>query len=402
MSDTTKGRPEYRWVVLACSTLILAIVMGQLVNGLSVYFITLETTEGWSRADIALINSSGLIGLALGSLCMGFVADAYGIRRVAIVGIVATGLGTLAASRATELWHLYTLFFIAGALGGGAIAGPIMALVGSWFTRGAGLAIGIASGGQALGQGGMPFTGAFLIEAMGWRGAMAAQGILTLAELLPRALLLRDPESRDGSAALSHETPSGLPNSLITGWISLAVIGCCTCMAVPLMHLVPLIQGKGFSAPEASSVLFWMLIIAIVGRISFGRLADLIGAIPTYMTASAWQTLLVLGFIFITRLDHFYLYAAIYGFGYAGVMTSIFVTVRNLTAPARRATSTGVVLAFAYIGHGLGGWQGGYFYDLTGQYTWSYANAAIAGVFNLILLAALWLTINRRPMAAAA
>jgi MFS family permease len=402
VSDTTKGRPEYRWVVLACSTLILAIVMGQLVNGLSVYFITLETTEGWSRADIALINSSGLIGLALGSLCMGFVADAYGIRRVAIVGIVATGLGTLAASRATELWHLYTLFFIAGALGGGAIAGPIMALVGSWFTRGAGLAIGIASGGQALGQGGMPFTGAFLIEAMGWRGAMAAQGILTLAVLLPLALLLRDPESRDGSAALSHETPSGLPNSLITGWISLAVIGCCTCMAVPLMHLVPLIQGKGFSAPEASSVLFWMLIIAIVGRISFGRLADMIGAIPTYMTASAWQTLLVLGFIFITRLDHFYLYAAIYGFGYAGVMTSIFVTVRNLTAPARRATSTGIVLAFAYIGHGLGGWQGGYFYDLTGQYTWSYANAAIAGVFNLILLAALWLTINRRPMAAAA
>lgn len=402
MSDTTKGRPEYRWVVLACSTLILAIVMGQLVNGLSVYFITLETTEGWSRADIALINSSGLIGLALGSLCMGFVADAYGIRRVAIVGIVATGLGTLAASRATELWHLYTLFFIAGALGGGAIAGPIMALVGSWFTRGAGLAIGIASGGQALGQGGMPFTGAFLIEAMGWRGAMAAQGILTLAVLLPLALLLRDPESRDGSAALSHETPSGLPNNLITGWISLAVIGCCTCMAVPLMHLVPLIQGKGFSAPEASSVLFWMLIIAIVGRISFGRLADMIGAIPTYMTASAWQTLLVLGFIFITRLDHFYLYAAIYGFGYAGVMTSIFVTVRNLTAPARRATSTGIVLAFAYIGHGLGGWQGGYFYDLTGQYTWSYANAAIAGVFNLILLAALWLTINRRPMAAAA
>ena len=126
----------------------------------------------------------------------------------------------------------------------------------------------------------------------------------------------------------------------------------------------------------------------------FGRLADLIGAIPAYLTASAWQTLLVLGFVFIDRLGSFYIYAAIYGFGYAGVMTSSIVTTRNLTAPARRASSLGIVSAFAYLGHGLGGWQGGYFFDLTGGYQWTYANAAIAGVINLIIVAALWLTIK--------
>ena len=50
-----------------------------------------------------------------------------------------------------------------------------------------------------------------------------------------------------------------------------------------------------------------------------------------------------------------------------------------LAAPARRASSMGVVLAFGYMGHGLGGWQGGFFYDMTGDYTWTYANAVIAG-----------------------
>ena len=58
--------------------------------------------------------------------------------------------------------------------------------------------------------------------------------------------------------------------------------------------------------------------------------------------------------------------------------------------------TTGVVLAFAYLGHGLGGWQGGYFFDVTGAYIWSYANAAFAGIVNLVIVGALWATIRRR------
>ncbi len=394
--------PRYRWVVLGASTLILAVTMGQLVNGLSVYFVPMGLSEGWGRGDIALINTSGLVGLALGSLVMGFAADRFGARPVAVLGIVATGLATVVASMASELWQFYALFFLAGALGGGALAAPLMALVGSWFTLGAGLAIGLASAGQALGQGGVPFSGAFMIEALGWRHAMMAQGLITIAMLLPVAIFLRDPPAPAGNVGLADETPSGLPNNLITGWIALAVVFCCTCMSVPLMHLVPLIQGKGFAAPEAGSVLFLMLMVAIAGRVAFGRLTDLIGAIPAYLTASAWQTLLVMGFVFIDRLGSFYLYAAIYGFGYAGVMTTVIVTTRNLTAPARRASSLGIVTAFAYLGHGLGGWQGGHLFDLTGDYQWSYANAAIAGVVNLIIVASLWLTINRRPTLKAA
>ena len=134
------GDSAYRWVVLAAAIPILALVMGQLVNGLSVYFVPLETEFGWSRGDIALINSLGLVGLALGSIVMGFAADRFGVRRIAFLGVSVTGVATLIASQTNELWQLYTLFFIAGILGGGAISAPLMALVGSWFTRGVGLA----------------------------------------------------------------------------------------------------------------------------------------------------------------------------------------------------------------------------------------------------------------------
>jgi hypothetical protein len=48
-------------------------------------------------------------------------------------------------------------------------------------------------------------------------------------------------------------------------------------MSVPLMHLVPLIQGLCISGTDASGVLFAMLMAAILGRVAFGKLADLIG-----------------------------------------------------------------------------------------------------------------------------
>jgi MFS family permease len=389
---------SYRWVVLAASTVILAVIMGQLVNGLSVYFVPMEASEGWGRGEIALINTSGLLGLALGSILMGFAAEKFGVRPIAMTGIAVTGIAISIASRATELWQFYALFFLAGALGGGAISAPLMALVGNWFVLGAGLAIGIASAGQALGQGGVPFTGAYLIEAFGWRNAMLAQGMITLVVLMPVGMFLRDPIVSRNKGALSEETPSGLPNGLVTAWMSAAVVFCCTCMAVPLMHLVPLIQGCGYTAPEAGSVAMAMLTVAIVGRVAFGKLTDVIGALPAYLVASGWQTVLVFGFFFLERLEAFYVYAVIYGFGYAGVMTTIIVTTRNITAPARRASSLGIIMAFAYLGHGLGGWQGGYLFDLTGQYRWTFADAAIAGIINLFIVSSLFYMVRRKQI----
>ncbi len=106
-------------------------------------------------------------------------------------------------------------------------------------------------------------------------------------------------------------------------------------------------------------------------------------------------------FFQIETLDAFYIFAAAYGFGFAGVMTGIIVCVRVMTPLSRRASALGIVGLFGYIGHGIGGYQGGFFFDLTGDYTLTYANAALAGVINLIIVASLYFTIARRRSAMA-
>jgi len=402
LTHKTDPGPAYRWVIVFTTAAMLAISMGQLVNGLSVFFIPLEQEFNWPRGSIALINSSGLVGLAIGSIVMGTIADRANIRVVSLFGALVLGFSVLAASWVNTLWQFYLLFFIAGAFGGGSLFAPLIVLVGNWFRTGAGLAIGIASAGQAVGQGGVPFGTTFLIETFGWRGAFTALGIISLATLVPLALLTKEPPGKSGATAEeAANEPMPLPTNLVVPWLSAAVLFCCLCMAVPLMHLVPLIQGQGISAPEASSVLFVVLIAAILGRIAFGNLADKIGAIPAYMTASLWQTALVFVFTQIDSLSMFYVFAPIYGFGYAGVMTGLLITTRTLTPASRRAGSTGIILAFAWLGHGLGGYQGGLFFDLTGNYTISFANAALAGVLNLLIMGSLFVAIKRRTTAPA-
>lgn len=389
----------FRWVVVGAAALILGIAMGILVNGLSAFLVPLEMHFGWERAEVAAINSFGLIGIAIGGILMGFLADRIATRTVCLIGAGSLSLALLLASNAQTLWQFYALFLAAGAVGGGALFAPVIALVGTWFRTGGGLAIGIASAGQAFGQGLVPFGAGHLIETAGWQNALLIAGIFCALTLLPLSLvMLAPPKTRDAPAKAAAGTAPMLSPRIVLPALSVAVLGCCTGMAVPLMHLVPLVQDICGVGAAAGGPLLLMLIAAIGGRIFFGRLADIIGPARAWMAATAWQTALILGFVFLGTMQAFWLYSPLYGFGYGGVMTGVLVTVQAFTPASRRASATGIVLAFAWSGHALGGWQGGFFYDLTGAYFWTYANALIAGLVNLTVVAALVFA-NRRTSA---
>jgi MFS family permease len=370
------------WFAVGAAAAMLAVIMGMLVNGLTAFFVPMEQAEGWARADIAGINSFGLIGLAFGSVVMGYVADRLSIRAVCLLAASTMGVCLILASQAGSLWMLYALFFLAGALGGGTLFAPIFAHVGNWFPKAAGVAIGVAAAGQAVGQGGVPFLAAYLIEPFGWRNAMLAFGCGTLAILLPLACGMRQAPP---AAVASFREPRLQP-ALAVPMLSAAVLFCCTCMAVPLMHLMPLMQSLCISSTDAGGVMFAMLLAAIGGRVAYGKLCDLIGATRSWLVASALQTVGVLAFTQFASLREFLVFALVYGFAYAGVMTSLLVATRELTPARNKATWMGVVLSFAWLGHALGGFQGAFAYDLTAGYGAGFVAGALAGAANLLLV----------------
>lgn len=266
---------------------------------------------------------------------------------------------------------------------------PIFAYVGNWFPKAAGVAIGVAAAGQAVGQGGVPFLATYLIDAFGWRQAMLLLGCGSLIILIPLAAGMR--QAPAALVAASSEPP--VRSTLAVPMLSAAVFFCCTCMAVPLMHLMPLIQSFCIPATDAGGVMFGMLLAAIGGRIAYGKLCDLIGALQSWLVASALQTVGVLAFTQFVSLQAFMNFSILYGFAYAGVMTSLLVATRALTPARNKPAWMGLVLSFAWLGHAFGGFQGALAFDLTMGYGAGFAVGALAGVANLMLVGTiLWLT----------
>lgn len=383
-----------RWFIVIAAALMLALILGTLVNGLTAFFIPMELAEGWKRADIAAINSFGLLGLALGSAVMGFVADRVGLRAICVTAALVMSACLITASQVSAPWQASLVFFLAGVFAGGAIFAPLFAAVGNWFPGMAGVAIGIAAAGQAVGQGGVPFLSAYLIEAFGWRGALQALGVATFVILAPLATLMREAPAT-GAAAVGSAAPP-IPPHLAVPILSLASFACCVCMAVPLMHLMPLIQGFCIPATDAGSVMLAMLVAAIAGRIAYGKLCDVIGPVQSWAVASFLQTVGVVAFTQFETLRGFMVFGIVYGFAYAGVMTSILVSARALTPAHRRASLMGIILSFAWLGHAFGGFQGAAMFDWTGSYVPGFVAGSVAGVVNLLLVGLLLFLVRPR------
>lgn len=381
----------YGWVIVAVATLCLALGFGTNVT-VSVLVKPFEQDFGWSRAAISMAYTALTVGAAGGGLFWGSLSDKVGAKRIAIFGVVIMSGALMLLSRQSDLWAVYLLFFVIGGFGFACIFTPLLALVGLWFSRRKGLAFGIVTAGGAIGQGVVPVILQMMISASDWRTAILGLGAGYLVVMVPLLLLLRPPPVPAASAVKGSGSDSnhwGLSHRITIPWLSFAGIFCCICMAVPIVHLVPLGIGLNLSPETAASLLFTVMVAGTLGRLFFGSLSDRIGALYTYIAASFMQTVMVFWFTQTDSLVALYVLSAVFGFGFAGVMTSLLICARE-AAPLRiTGFATSVVATTGWVGMGIGAYQGGYFYDLTGDYTWSYGNAAIAGVINLAIVSGL-------------
>ncbi len=388
----------YGWVIVAVATLCMALAFGTNVT-VPVLVQPFEQDFGWSRAAISMAYTALTIGAAAGGLFWGSLSDKVGAKRIAFFGVVMMSGALMLVGRQDQLWAIYLLYFVIGGFGFACIFTPLLALVGLWFNRRKGLAFGIVTAGGAIGQGIAPVVFQMMISTSDWRDAITYMGIGYLVVMLPLLLLLRPPPILETSAAAVSRSDSnhwGLSHRITIPWLALAGIFCCICMAVPIVHLVPLGIGLNLSPETAVSLLATLMISGFFGRLFFGSLADRIGALYTYIGASFVQTAMVFWFTQTQSLSTLYVLSAVFGFGFAGVMTSLLICARE-AAPLRiTGFATSVVATTGWIGMGIGSYQGGYFFDLTGDYTWSYGIAAISGMINLtIVLSLIWFRYSR-------
>ena len=372
------------WLMVAGCTAMVAMAFGA-IGTVAVFLEPIAAEFGWPRADVAAAYSVATIATGLGGIAMGHFADRMPVRRVAMCGALVPGVAFVFLSGLQTTATLYALHALMGLAGIGAVMAPLNSLASLWLARNPGLAIGIVSAGGALGQGLVPYFARTLIVTEGWRHAYLVLGIVFIGVMVPLALLLRDaPRPTVRSADAGGASPVRL-----LALLSLAAALCCVCMATPLVHVVTLGADRGLGGRDAAGLLAAMMVAGMAGRIAFGRLADRAGSLQTYIVASAGQTGLAFLFPYAAGGAQLYLLSALFGLVFSGAMTSFLSCAREYAPAGRTGLSIGAVMLFGWTGMALGAWQGGLFYDICGDYFVSFANASIAGVANLAILALL-------------
>ena len=391
------------WLILAASTVGMGMGFG-VTSSFAVFMAPLEQAFGWSRADVSFGYTLMTIGMAGGGLLWGRLADTRHLRTVVVLGALVLALGLLAASRIETLFQLHVISLLLGAAGFACLFAPLASVVGLWFARRRGLAIGILTAGGAVGQGLVPLLMEWAIAGLGWRGAYLWSGIAYLVILVPlMALITRAPRSVTARAP-ANAGADGWPMAprASIAWLSAAGFLCCFCMAVPLVHVVSLMCHQGHSTSTGAGVLFTIMAVGAGGRIAIGMLADRTGALPAYMVSSLLQTATVFWFVTTPQMAIIIPVAIVFGFGFAGNMTSLILAVREAMPADRVGRATGLVGMVAWLGMGAGGYVSGLLFDVTASYTASFALAAVAGAGNLLVLILLHRQVSGRTSAAVA
>jgi len=396
-------RPGYGWVMAGVTFTLTALSFG-ILGSAGIFLKPLAADFGWSRGALSLGYTAMTVATAFSAVFWGTLADRYGTRWIALFGACFMGISLFLLSQMNSMWEFYLYYLMFGALGQGALSGPLFANVGLWFSKNVGLAIGVAISGGAVGQGVVPMAARLLISNYDWQTAYLVLGVCYLAIGIPIALLVRNaprPKGSDGSERplMRDGKPFPLSPAMVVAWMASAVLFCCITMSVAIVHIVPLISDRGVAPEKAASFLLVLMVAGAFGRILGGKLADKIGPLQSYLTMSVAQTATVVFLPFVFNLPLMYALAIAFGLFYSGVMASFVIVPRFTIPPKYLARSMAMVSMFGWFGMGIGGWQGGLMYDLTGNYIFSFANAGIAGAINVTILLFFLAFIRRRSAA---
>ena len=394
----------YGWVVVAASLGYLVIAYGS-SHLVIVSLKPMADLYGWPRWIPSLAYSALMIGAGVGGIIMGFWADKTSIRWPAMLGAVMVGGGVIVASYAPEHWSLIaSCGLLVGLLGTSTAFSPMLANITRWFDRRRGMAIAITASGQALAGAVWPLIFEPSIASVGWQETWRTYGMVAIAFRRPV------PKQPDGGAAIARgraESPSlaqpVVPYSLVLALLSLAIVGCCVAMAMPMVHLIAYCSDLGFSTASGARMLSLLLFCSAMSRLFFGLISDRIGGLKTILFGSAAQAVALGLFTLVGSETSLYFVSGLFGLVFGGIVPAYALAVRELFPARDTGWRMGVVFLFGTAGMALGGFLGGWIYDLAGHYHIAFLVGVAFNVVNLMaIMTALWLKGPRTGIAAPA
>lgn len=382
------------WRVLVGAVIGLAFSPGPMVFGsMGLIAPFLEAGNNWTRAQVmlclTLFNLSGILAAPY----TGRLIDRHGARAVLLPSIVLLAMGFSAlAFLSGSLWLFYIVAFVWGRVTVGTQSISYTKLIGGWFERHRGLAIGIAAAGLGLGYMLVPLILARLLAGMSWQAAYATLGVIVLAgPLLVNAMVARpNPQAaavHDDAVGMTLEQTVRTPAfALMAGAILLASVA----LTGVVPHIALMAIDRGFTREDAAITASVYGLSTVIGRVLVGWLAD---RFPVTQVGALFFGLSLIGFVLAgalgatATLPLLIFLALVIGLGFGAESDIIALLIIRFFGRRSFGAIYGWLLSAFLIGASIGSPLFGLGHDRLGSYgaAMFVAAAVMAAVIVLML-----------------
>lgn len=301
-SPTTTGRGEFalgwRIVLLALAGAATTASVTMLYS-FGTLVLPLQKAFGWERGDLQLAISCMSGGVVVASQLAGWCNLRWGMRRMALVSLVALALALVVipfalSSVGGSIGWLYLAYFLAPIAGTGVTFVTWTQIVSQWFDRRRGLALALVLCGSGLSAAILPPLLSWVIERWDWRAGFFVLGALPLLLTWPLAWAWFR-ASPDATTPVTPAAPASLRAATATPaapverhsgdfktalrsrrfWtLNIALTLVVSAIVGMVTNTVPLLRDMGLTAQQAGSVFGAFGIALITGRVAAGWLID--------------------------------------------------------------------------------------------------------------------------------
>jgi len=395
----------YGWFVVAAAFAITFVGFGSAYT-FSAFVGSLQKDFGASRGSVSLVFSlAGFLYFGLG-IVSGPLADRWGARSLAVVGMILTGLGLALASMAHSLTEVYLAYGLGVGLGVGCSYVPALGAVQRWFVRRRGFASGLAVSGIGVGTLVMPPLASFFIAALGWReaylvlGGLAAivgAGMPFLIEDNPRGRGLGpDGDPLQSGSQVVRQAGASVSEAIRSHRFIGLYAACLICsfgVFVPFVHLVPYALDHGVPQYLAVLLLGVIGVGSTAGRFFLGGLADRMGRGLALLGMFVGMALTLAVWVFSTDVWSLAVFAFAFGVFYGGWVAVLPALVMDYFGGRNVSGIIGVLYTSVAFGTLIGPSAAGFAFDFSHSYTLPIlasvgANVIAAAIMALMLRAA--------------
>jgi predicted MFS family arabinose efflux permease len=358
--------PHRAWTVAAATCLAL-LAAAAAVGAPNVLIPPLGREFGWDVATLSAASAVRLSAFGLAGVVASPLAAAWGVRRVAGIGLAITGAGLLASLAMTRVWQLMLFWGVFLGTGGGLVSLVLGTTVAArWFAIRRGLVLGLFGAAATAGQMVVLPLFAAVADAHGWRTCLLVPcAMVGLGALAVYALVPERPEdvglgpygaTMFAPKPLPHGSLQGSPAAILRSWVfwvlfgSFAVCGA-TSAGLVQAHLVPFCADLGVGPVPAAGLLAGMGLLSFLGSMAGGWLSDRFapGWLLFWFYGLRGLSLLCLPFTELSFVG-LSLFATVYGLDWIATVPPTTRLLLDRLGRERGATALGLV----FVGHQLG------------------------------------------------